>query len=209
MSDLKNSELLHNFLTVEDFSKCNTTEIRIGMNCQLMSVMIFVCFHRLMWTDLYWDVETLFWKSIQIDRKTTETWKCLIDLLKEFQPHLKGPFAGLVHFTHLPLVPACHIHDIHSLTGRLYQFIDSLQIVDRVLKSVPGKLVKEKGQNLKSFLKTFQSSTVVRPPRPDFSKVPSAAGEQSPSDGGKNKLSLIQRHVSLMSHMQSVFIIVV
>ena len=37
MPDLKNSELLHNFLTVEDFSKCNTTEIRIGMNCQSMS----------------------------------------------------------------------------------------------------------------------------------------------------------------------------
>ena len=68
-------------------------------------------------------VESPLWKSIQIDRKTTETWKCLIDLLKEFQPQVKGPFSGLVHFTHLPPVPACHIHDIHSVTG---SYINSL-----------------------------------------------------------------------------------
>jgi len=62
--------------------------------------------------------------------------------------------------------------------------------IDRVLKSVPGKLVKEKGQNLKSFLKTFQSSTVARPPRPDFSKV-----TQVHPDTENRKLSLIRRHL--------------
>lgn len=65
-----------------------------------------------------------------------------------------------------------------------------------MLKSVPGKLVKEKGQNLKSFLKTFQSSTVARPPRPDFSKV-----TQVHPDTENRKLSLIRRHVSILIHL--------
>lgn len=72
--------------------------------------------------------------------------------------------------------------------------IMKIVISENVFKSVPGKLVKEKGQNLKSFLKSFQSSTVQKLPRPDFSKVAELAAAK------EDRLSpLILRHVSISS----------
>ena len=66
-----------------------------------------------------------------------------------------------------------------------------LFFVENVLKSVPGKLVKERGQNLKGFLKSFQGSTIPKTPRPDFSKVSGLVAEKE-----DKPTSLIGRHVS-------------
>ncbi|XP_067938247.1 sorting nexin-14-like isoform X2 [Watersipora subatra] len=62
--------------------------------------------------------------------------------------------------------------------------------IENVLKSMPGKLVKERGQNLKGFLKSFQSSTIPKPPRPDLTRCSGGV------DDGDSPTLLIDRHLN-------------
>jgi len=74
--------------------------------------------------------------------------------------------------------------ETYSLSSLIQLFLS-----ESVLKSVPGKLVKEKGQNLKSFMKTLQHSTVT--PRPDLGQAAKLSEERL------EKSPFIVRHVSI------------
>lgn len=76
--------------------------------------------------------------------------------------------------------------ETYSLSSLIQLFLS-----ESVLKSVPGKLVKEKGQNLKSFMKTLQHSTVDKTPRPDLGQAAKLSEERL------EKSPFIVRHVSI------------